>query len=145
VAKADELECIRQDAGDPELRLPKLSPLDADARPHCVVDRVSEDLARFRSRRMRKLDGLSEEERELRPARAELVRRREPQVDLQTAGEQKDALNRTLAREVEEYRGVKRLHEVTCPLFEYVFDRALDSERQVEIGPAVSFAGERPD
>ena len=89
---------------------------------------------------LRQLDGAAEEEAEARPARAELRRRAEREVDLEAAGEEEDAVDRRAEGDVEEVDAVELVRHSPGPVGEDLGNRhvVVDGERQVDVGPAVA-------
>src|SRR6185436_12381818 len=95
------------DAADPVLGLPGAAALDAETCPDGVVNTESEQLARRGRRSLRQLDRVAEEQREPRTARTEGGGRREREIDLQAARQQKDPIDRSPGGQVEQVRRVE--------------------------------------
>ena len=83
---------------------------------------------------------LPEEEPEPRRPRAERRLGCDRDVDLQAAGEEKDAIERTPAPDVEEVDGLEFLGECACPVVEHVLDgyAVAHGKCQVEVRPGVA-------
>ena len=105
-----------------------------------------EDLARRRRGVPFGFDGAAEEQLKARASRAEFGRGREREIDLKTAGEQKDPVQRRAVSEIEQVNCLEFADDGSTPVPEHLGGRAAvrDPERQIEIRPAVARAAHCP-
>ena len=111
-----------------------------------MVHAESEQIVRRRRRSLRHVDGTTEEQPEPWTARAERGRRRERQIDLQAARQQKHSIDRGPSWKVEQVGCIELGHELPRPVGQDVAHRHVvgHSEGQVEIRPAIAAAIREP-
>src|SRR5262249_44366070 len=120
--------------------------LDADPGADRVMDAEAKQVLRRRRWRLSPFDGFPKQQLELGPQRSELMLRRERDIDLQIAREQKHAIERRQKRQVEQVRRAELALQFWTPFVQDLHrSRALrEPERQIQIRPAIAFArGER--